>query len=194
MKHKNTQTFQTQINKNKPPHKAPKPGETKENIFNTPATLPDKKHNHIKAWKNKQKHSFAMFKNNPQFFINFLYFWSKYSICIATAVCYWKHFKKRAFRKTQPFKSTVSKTHFFHPCQKTFSKKRCHFWYWAISAETTILMCFLLYTVLDPKKFLAKTDSVHENASFISLPDTNSVRQFLLKNPFLFFTFLDDHL
>ena len=32
-----------------------------------------------------------------------------------------------------------------------------------------------------PKKILAKTDSVHENARFFSLPDTNSVRQCLLK-------------
>ena len=45
------------------------------------------------------------------------------------------------------------------------------------------------------KNILAKTDSVHENARFFSLPDTNSVRQFLLKiHFFCFFTFLDDHL
>ena len=36
---------------------------------------------------------------------------------------------------------------------------------------------------------------MHENARFFSLPDTNSVRQFLLKiHFFCFFTFLDDHL
>ena len=46
-----------------------------------------------------------------------------------------------------------------------------------------------------PKNILAKTDSVHENARFFSLPDTNTVRQFLLKiHFFCFFTFLDDHL
>ena len=38
--------------------------------------------------------------------------------------------------------------------------------------------CFALFW---SKKILAKTDSVHENARFFSLPDTNSVRQFLLK-------------
>ena len=36
-----------------------------------------------------------------------------------------------------------------------FSKKRCHFWFWAISAETTIFI-----------GFWAKTDSVHEHARF----------------------------
>ena len=42
---------------------------------------------------------------------------------------------------------------------------------------------------------MAKTDSVHENARFFSLPDTNSVRQFLLTIKFFsFFSFLDDHL
>ena len=37
-------------------------------------------------------------------------------------------------------------------------------------------------------KCLAKTDSVHENARFSSLPDTNSVRQFLLKCHFFDFS------
>ena len=53
---------------------------------------------------------------------------------------------------------------------------------------------FQVFTVLVPNNFLAKTDSVHENAVFFSLPDTNSVRQFSLKIHFFIFSFLDDHL
>ena len=37
-------------------------------------------------------------------------------------------------------------------------------------------------------EILAKTDSVHENARFLSLPDTNSVRQFLPKIHFFDFS------
>ena len=37
------------------------------------------------------------------------------------------------------------------------------------------------------QKILAKTDTVHENARFFSLPDTNSVKQFLQKSIFLIF-------
>ena len=112
------------INKNKPPHtKAPKNGKKiPTSIFNTSGTMPDipkTNHNNIKTSKQTQKHHFAMFKNNPQFFINFLFF------------------------NIQLFKNTVSKTHFFTHVKKTpFQRKRCHFWFWAISAETTIFIAF----------------------------------------------------
>ena len=61
----------------------------------------------------------------------------------------------------------MSKTHFFTHVKKTpFSQTRCHFWFWAISAETTIFISFSWFTLFGPKKFLAKTDSVHEIALF----------------------------
>ena len=136
-----------------------------------------------------------MFENNPLFFINFLFFWT-YSFCFWKAVFCWKHYKNSVFRKTQLFKNTVSKTHFFTHVKKTpFSKKRCHFGFWAISAETPIFIVFPALHCFGPKKILAKTDSCNENAFLFSLPDANSVRQFLQKNLFFsFFTFLHGHL
>ena len=80
-------------------------------------------------------------------------------------------------KKTQLFKNTAFQKHFFHPRQKHLFQKKCHLWFWAISAETTIFYSASWFTLFWAKKFLAKTDSVHENA-FFSLPDTNSVRQF----------------
>ena len=47
---------------------------------------------------------------------------------------------------------------------------------------------FSWFALFWSKKNLAKTDSVHENARFFSLPDTNSVRQFLLKIHFFAFS------
>ena len=82
----------------------------------------------LKPQKNKpKKHHFAMFKNNRLFFINFLFF-SACHFCFWKAVFCWKHYKNSAFSKTQLFKNTVSKTHFFHPCQKnTFFKEKVSF-------------------------------------------------------------------
>ena len=45
---------------------------------------PKTNHNNIKTSKNKpQKHNFAIFKNNPLFFINFLFF-------LTYSFCFWK--------------------------------------------------------------------------------------------------------
>ena len=80
-----------------------------------------------------------------------------------------------------------SKTHFFTYVKNTFFKKRCHFWFWPISAKPTIFTVFLGFHRLVQKHFWARTDSVHENARFFSLLDTNSVRQFWLKLHFSIF-------
>ena len=64
-KHKYTETFQTQINKNMPPHKAPQTGgKNKQTLFNTFATLPDTQktnHNNLK----KQKTPFCQVQKQP---------------------------------------------------------------------------------------------------------------------------------
>ena len=62
----------------------------KTSIFNTFETIPDTPKTNLLTWKpyNKQtqkKHHFSMFKNNPLFFINFLFFFSTYSFC------FWKN-------------------------------------------------------------------------------------------------------
>ena len=134
-----------------------------------------------------------MFKNNPLFFINFLFF--QHTVFVFEKLCFAENTikivfsGKHSFSKTQlvkPTFSTMSKNTFF---QKKVSFFFCNFrwnpYFYSVS-------CFTLFW---SKKLLAKTDSVHENARFFSLPDTNSVKQFLLKIHFWgFFTFLDDHL
>ena len=57
--------------------------------------------------------------------------------------------------------------------KNTFFKKKVSFWFRAISVETTIFIVFHGLHCFGPKKFWAKTDSVHQKARFFSLPDTN---------------------
>ena len=97
---------------------------------------------------------------------------------------------KHSFSKTQLVKPT------FSPMSKnTFFKKRCHFWFWPISVETTIFIVFPGLHCFGPKTFFWPKQLVCTKMRFFSLPGTNSVRQFLQKNPFFrFFTFLHDHL
>ena len=95
---------------------------------------------------------------------------------------------------TQLFKTHLVKP-IFHPCQKTPFSKKYHFWFWAISVETTIFIVFpgnLVYTVL-VQKILAKTDSAHENAPFSPFLTQIVSGSFCYKSIFCFFTFLDDH-
>ena len=68
-----------------------------------------------------------------------------------------------------------------------FPKKGVIFAFFAISAETPIFIVLPALHCFGLKKILTKTDSCNENARFFSLPDTNSVRQFLLKIYFFIF-------
>ena len=202
-KEKQTQETQKHLNLPNPdeqqwatPEKPQKFGKT--SIFNTFETIPDTPKPNLlilKPQKNKpKKHHFAMFKNNPLFFINVLFF-STYSFCFWKAVFCWKHYKNSVFRKTQLFKNTVSKTHFFNHVKKhLFQRKGVIFDFGQFPLKPQF-SSFCWFTLFWSKKILANTDSCNENARFFSLPDTNSVRQFLLKIHFFwFFTFLDDHL
>ena len=128
-----------------------------------------------------------MFKNNPLVFIDFLFFqyaaFSLQLLCFAESTIKIVLSEEHSFSKTQLVKPTSSMS------KTPFSQKRCHFWFWAMSAETAIFIVFLGLQCFWSQKFLAKTDSVHENVRFFSLPDTNSVRQFLLKSMFPFCSF-----
>ena len=131
------------------------PDTPKTNLFN------------IKTSKNKPKqHHFAMFKNNPLFFINFLFF--QHTVFIFEKLCFAENTikivfsGKHSFSKTQlvkPTFSTMSKNTFFQ-------KKVSFLFFFAISAETPIFIVFPALHCFGPKKILAKTDSVHENARF----------------------------
>ena len=94
-------------------------------------------------------------------------------------------FRRNSFSKTQLVKPTfspMSKTLFF------FFQKRCHFWFWAISVETTVFIVFTGFHCFGPSNFLAQTGSVHENVRFFLPSDTNRVRQFLLRIHFFSFS------
>ena len=101
-----------------------------------------------------------MFENKPLFVIKFLFF--PHTVLVFEKLC----FAENTIKIVLSAKHSFSKTQLVKP---TFSQ------------------FFLVCTVLGPKHFLAKTDSARENALFFSLPDTNSVRQFLPKIHFLIF-------
>ena len=133
-----------------------------------------------------------MFKNNPLVFIYFCFF-STYSSLLLQLLCFAENTIKTMFweKKRQLFKNTVSK-----PTFSPMSKKHLSFF----SKKLSLLVLghsrrnHYLYNLSWFSLFwsLAKTDSVHENARFLFLPDTNCVRQFLLNIHFIFFI-LDDH-
>ena len=108
------------------PQKPPKLGKTSIlNTFATMADTPKRNYNNIKTSKQKPpKYHFAMFKNNPLFFINFL-FCSTCRLCFWKAVFCWKHYKNSVYSKTQLFKNTVSKTHFFTHVKKHLFQEKC---------------------------------------------------------------------
>ena len=89
---------------------------------------PKTNHNNIKTSKNKQtqKYHFAMFKNNPLFFINLLFF--QHTVFVFEKLCFAENTikimlkKKHSFSKTQLVKPT------FSPMSKnTFFKEKVSF-------------------------------------------------------------------
>ena len=135
-----------------------------------------------------------MFKNNPLFFINFLFF-STYHFCFWKAVFCWKHYKNSVFSKTQLFKNTVSKTHFFNHVKKHLFQRKGVIFGFGQFRWNHYFYSFSWFTLFWSKKNFGQNRSCARKCAFFSLPDTNSARQFLLKiHFFCFFTFLDDHL
>ena len=112
------------------PRKPPKTGKTKTSIFNTFETMPDTPKTNLlilKPQKNKpQKTPFCHVQKQPTIFHKFSVF-STYSFCFWTTVFCWKHYKNNVFRKTQLFKNTVSKTHFFNHVKNTLFQKKVSF-------------------------------------------------------------------
>ena len=143
----------------------------------------------IKPQKRKPKTQFSMFKNNPLFFINFLFF-SSYNFCFWKAVFCWKHYKNSVFRKAHLFKNTVSKTHFFTHVKKQLFPKKVSFLVLANIRWNHYFYSFSCFTLFwSKKKFWPKQIVCTKMRVFFSLPDTNSVRQFLQKNPFFDFSY-----
>ena len=142
---------------------------TKKSIFNTFETMPDTPKTNLLILKPQKKQTqktpFCHVQKQPTIFHKFSVF-STYSFCFWKAVFCWKHYKNSVFRKTQLFKNTVSKTHFFnHVKTHLFPKEGVIFVFCNFRWNPYFYrsLCFALFW---SKKFLAKTDSVHENALF----------------------------
>ena len=155
---------------------------------------PQRHHNNIKTSKKKpKKHHFAMFKNNPLFFINFL-FCSTYIFCFWKAVFLWKHYKHSVFSKAQLFKNTVSKPHFFtHVKKHLFPKKGVIFGFGLFPLKPLFYSfswfeLFWAQNIFWPKQIVCTKTRVF--SPFL----TQIVSGNFWKIHFLFFTFLHDHL
>ena len=100
-----------------------------------------------KTLKPENKHTktpFCHVQKQPTIFHKFF----QPTYFIATAVPCWKHYTNNVLRKTQFSKTQLVKPLLVHPNQRTpYSKKRCHFRFWAISAETTISIIFLGFSL-----------------------------------------------
>ena len=94
--------------------------------------------------------------------------------------------------KTQLFKNTISKTHFFTHVKNIFAKKNVISGFGQFPLKPLFYQCFLVYPVLGqiwPKQIVRTKMRVF-------LPSWHKLyKAMLAKNPFFwFFTFLDDHL
>ena len=133
-------------------------------MFNTSSTLPNTQktnHNNIKNLKKTplyhvQKQPTNFHKCSVFFNIQFL---------IATAV-----FSENTIKRVSSEEHNFSKTHLVKPIfthvKKHLFQKKCHFWFWTISAETTIFIVLPVFHCFGPQIFWAKTN-VHENAFFL---------------------------
>ena len=80
------------MNNNEPPQKNPKNWEKKTSIFNTFETMPDTPKTNLlinintSQKQTPKKYHFAMFKNNPLVFINFLFFFNIQFLFLKTCV------------------------------------------------------------------------------------------------------------
>ena len=149
----------------------------------------------IKPQKRKPKTQFSMFKNNPLFFINFLFF--HHAIFVFEKLCFAENTMKIVFSEKHTFSKTQLVKPTFSPMSKnSFFQKKVSFLVLANIRWNHYFYSFSCFTLFwSKKKFWPKQIVCTKMRVFFSLPDTNSVRQFLQKNPFFwFFIFLDDHL
>ena len=141
----------------------------------------------LKPQKNNPKNTILPCSKTTHYFSQIFCFF-QHTVFVFEKLCFAENTIKIVFSGKHSFpKTQLVKPTFSTMSKNTFFKKKCHFCFWAISAETPIFIVFPALHCFGPKKILAKTDSCNENARFFSVPDTNSVRQFLLKIIFLIF-------
>ena len=99
----------------------------------------------------------------------------------------WKHYKNSIFRRTQLFKNTIVEPP-LHPSQTTPFSKRSVIFGLGSSAETIIFIVFPAFDCFGPSQSLGQTICARKCVFCFALPDTNSVRQVLLKIHFCHFS------
>ena len=155
---------------------------------NTPKT----NHNNIKTSKKQTpKTPFCHVQKQPTIFHKFSVF-STYSFCFEK-LCFAENTIKKAFRKIQLFKNTVSKTHFFTHVKNTFFKEKVSFLVLGNFRWNHYFYSFSRFTLFWSKKIWPKQIVCTKMRVF--LPSWHkSCQASFAKNPFFwFFTFLDDH-
>ena len=115
------------MNNNEPPQKNPKKLGKKTSILNTFETMPDTPKTNLLILKpqktNPKETTFCHVQKQPTIFHKFSFFF-QHTVFVFEKLCFAENTIKSVFRKTQLFKNTVSKTHFFNHVKKhPFPKK-----------------------------------------------------------------------
>ena len=107
----------------------------------------------LKPKKQTQKTPFCHVRKQPTIFHKFSVF-STYRFCFWKAVFCWTHYKNSVLRKTQLFKNTVSKTHFFTHVKKKhlFQRKGVIFAFGQFFRWNHYLYSFSWFTLFWSKK------------------------------------------
>ena len=153
------------MNRNEPPHKAPKNG-GKTCLFNTFATLPDtQKQTTISLKPEKERN-----KKTPSCHVQkqptiFHIFFFQPTALLLQLLCFAENTIKIVFSEEHSFSKTQLVKPSCPPMSKTpFPTKDVIFGFGQFPLNPLFLQLFLIFTVLVQTIVWAKTDSVHENA------------------------------
>ena len=150
---------------------------------------PKTNHNNIKTSKNKPKTPFCHVQKQPTIFHKIFCFSPTHRFCFWKAVFCWKHYKDSVFREKHSFsKAQLVKPTFSPMSKNTFFKEKVSFLVLGNFRWNHYFYSFSWFTLFWSKKHFWPKQIVCTKMRFFSLPDTNSVRQFLLKIHFFDFS------
>ena len=147
---------------------------------------PKRHHNNRTSKRETQITPFCHVQNQPTIFHNFSVLFNIHILFLKSCV-FWKHYKNSIFSKTQLLKNTVSKTHSFTHVKKHLFPKKVSFLVLGNFRWNHYFIVFPGLHCFGPKKFFWPKQIVCTKCTFLSLSDTNSVRQVLQNIHFLIF-------
>ena len=138
--------------------------------------------------KPNPKDTICHVQKQPTIFHKFLFF--QHTVFVFEKLCFAENTIKTVFSGKHSFSKTQLVKPTFSPMSKnTFFQKKVSFLLLGNFRWNHSFYSFSWFALFWTKNFFfAKTDSVHENARFFSLPDTNRVSQFLQKIHFFDFS------